>query len=425
MAPLVTIVDDKGDTAPVTGDVPLTPIQRWFFEHRTVSPHHFNQSHFLALRPDVDHTVLRRAVSALLEHHDALRMRFRHDGGWSQENAPVSAVDILQVVRTDDVEQVADAVHASFSLAEGPLLKAVLFDGPDPKLLLVAHHLVVDGVSWRILLDDLETGYDHGDLGAKTTSFRDWSLRLNSYAEEGAFDTELPFWSRTNDTPIPVDHDRTGGGVDSVSVLLDAADTDALLRGAPTTYRTGVNDVLLAACAWALSQWTGAERVSVDLEGHGREELFDDVDLARTVGWFTTMFPVCLDVPTGGWRDVVKSVRRQMRAVPGNGLGYGALRYLTGRLPAGPQPQVSFNYLGQFDSGGTESGLYRETLTSIGREQDESAPPEHLIDVVGEVGDGRLAFSWYFRTDRHTRATIEGVVAKFAEALRGIAGECR
>jgi non-ribosomal peptide synthase protein (TIGR01720 family) len=180
--------------------------------------------------------------------------------------------------------------------------------------------------------------------------------------------------------------------------------------------------VLLAASAWALSQWTGRSQVSIDLEGHGREDVFDEVDLSRTVGWFTTMFPVSLSVPSGGWRDVVKSVRRQVRAIPGNGFGYGALRYLTDSLPLVPRPQVSFNYLGQFESGGS-SGLYRAVLPSIGQEQDAAAEPEHLIDIVGEVGDGRLGFSWYFH--RHQRSTIESLVDDFASALRSIAGECR
>jgi non-ribosomal peptide synthase protein (TIGR01720 family) len=323
-------------------------------------------------------------------------------------------------------------VHASFDLSTGPLLKAVLFDGPQPYLLVVAHHLVVDGVSWRILLDDLDTAYNQAvqgkpiALGAKTTSFRDWSIKLNEHAANGGFDAELPFWEQMAAEELPMDHKSTGGTVDSVSFLMDTADTDALLRGAPTTYRTGINEVLLAACASALARWTGNQRVSIDLEGHGREDILDDVDLSRTVGWFTTMFPVSLDVAGHEWRDVVKSVRRQLRAFPGNGFGYGALRYLTGKLPAGPKPQVSFNYLGQFDSGGeTGSGLYRATHSSIGREQDATAEPEHLIDVVGEVGDGRLAFTWYYRTDRYTRSTMEHLVAGFEAALRQIAGECR
>nr|QEO73880.1 condensation domain-containing protein [uncultured bacterium] len=588
MAPLVSIDEGHDDRAPVVGPVPLTPIQRWFFTEREGAPHHFNQSHLVELRPDVSERALEQALGALLVHHDALRMRFDHDGEWTgewtQHNAPVSPVDVLQVARgVEDMEQVADSVHASFNLANGPLIKAVLFDGP--LLFIVAHHLVVDGVSWRILLDDLETAYGQAlrgeeiDLGPKTTSFRDWSMRLTRFTQDGGFDHELAHWSEcrihhsptlqaqtaaptsctensddhticiqdagrgaigdpdsdgedicvqhadsapcilhsddhticvhdagsenaevlnsdgkgirvqdaghpescalhsdddsicvqdggsedaggpnsdgegirvqstgdsvsctlhSDDPGICVQNGGCGGvgGLDSddegicvqsadgsVSCILNSEDTDALLRGAPAKYRTGINDVLLAACAWTLARWSGAEKVSIDLEGHGREELFDDVDLSRTVGWFTSMYPVTLDVPDGSWRDIVKSVRRQLRTVPGNGLGYGALRYLTDRLPAGPRPQVSFNYLGQFESGHAESLLYRDVRTSIGREQDPSAQQEHAIDVVGEIGDGQLAFTWY--CNGIDTSTMELLIGRFAEALRAIAEDCR
>ncbi|SMD26149.1 non-ribosomal peptide synthetase [Kibdelosporangium aridum] len=427
MAPLVTVIEaTEDDRAPVVGPVPLTPIQRWFFTERQGNPHHFNQSHLVELAPDVKVDALRSAFEALVVHHDALRMRFScTDGSWSQENAPISPAEILQVVSDVDMVGFADSVHASFDIGTGPLIKAVLFD--NQQLLIVVHHLVVDGVSWRVLLDDLDTAYHQAlrgspiDLGAKTTSFRDWSRKLTEHVQEGGFDQELDFWSGVRVVEMPVDHQGTGP-VDSVSVLLSAEDTDALLRGAPTAYRTGLHDVLLAACAWALAE---DGLVSFDLEGHGREDVLDDVDLSRTVGWFTSMFPVTLTVPDGRWRDIVRSVRKQMRAVPRNGFGYGPLRYLTDRLPEIPRPQVSFNYLGQFDSGGVSSGLYRAMKTSIGQEQDENAVPEHLIDIVGEVGDGRLGFSWYFRSDRYRRATVEALVEKFAQALRTMAEECR
>jgi non-ribosomal peptide synthase protein (TIGR01720 family) len=203
-------------------------------------------------------------------------------------------------------------------------------------------------------------------------------------------------------------------------------DTEALLRAAPVRYRTRVNDVLLAALAWALARWTGRDRVAVTLEGHGREDVLD-LDVSRTVGWFTTMFPVALTVPDGDWRTVVRGVRKQLRAMPGNGFGYGALRYL-GTLDApGPLPRLSFNYLGQFDSRAEDedASLFGAALPTIGTDHDPADPGEHLVDVVGDVTDGRLSFAWYYRTDRYERATIDAVAAGFAKALRGMAGDVR
>jgi non-ribosomal peptide synthase protein (TIGR01720 family) len=221
-----------------------------------------------------------------------------------------------------------------------------------------------------------------------------------------------------------------------VSVALGAEDTEALLRCAPTAYRTRINDVLLAALAWALARWTGRERVAVEVEGHGREEILDGVDLSRTVGWFTTMFPVALDVPASGepdWRALIKSVRRQVLAVPANGLGYGALRYLGApavreRLAAsGPGPQVVFNYLGQWDAQQREAGdgLFHAVHASLGQDHDPADRSCHALEVVGAVNHGRLEFSWYFQPDRCDQSTVEQVAGSFAGALRAIAQDSR
>jgi non-ribosomal peptide synthase protein (TIGR01720 family) len=206
-----------------------------------------------------------------------------------------------------------------------------------------------------------------------------------------------------------------------------------LLRAAPAAYRTGINDVLLAALAWALSRWSGRNRVSIKLEGHGREDVLDGVDLSRTVGWFTTLFPVVLDVPDGGdprWRDLIRSVRRQLRAIPGNGLGYGALRYLgppaaRDRLSQTESGRwIAFNYLGQWDArsqGEEGSSLYRAFHGSIGQDTDPADPGEHLLEVVGEVVEGELVFSWYYRSDQYAERTVASVAHDFVDALRRIA----
>ncbi|HEY0640037.1 MAG TPA: amino acid adenylation domain-containing protein [Pseudonocardiaceae bacterium] len=453
--------DDRG---PVVGPVPLTPIQRWFLDGGRAHPEHFNQSHLVELTGAPDERALRAALAALLEHHDALRLRFRLvDGQWRQHNAAVEPADVLADVltvrdlsavdaadRQAAMEAVADEAHAGFDLGTGPLLRAVLFDlGPRerPLLFLVAHHLVVDGVSWRILLDDLDTAYHQAlrgetpSLGARTTSFRDWAVRLGEHVAAGGLDHEREHWATTVSacaevlgaapaaTAAGTSATATGPGApaEALSVRLDAEDTDALLRAAPTAYRTRINDVLLAALAWATARWTGRDRVALELEGHGREDVLDDVDLSRTVGWFTTIFPVVLDVPDAEWRDLVRSVRRQLRAVPGNGFGFGALRHLGGLPVDGPEPLVSFNYLGQWDSRAQdqEHSLYHAVHTSIGQDHHPADRGRHLLAVVGEVGDGCLEFSCTFHPDVLDRAAAEAVAADLGHALRAIARDAR
>ncbi|SDO60984.1 non-ribosomal peptide synthetase [Lentzea jiangxiensis] len=454
LAPFVTELEaEPVNTAEVVGDVPLTPIQRWFFETRT-TVHHFAQSMLLELTADLDEAALESGLAALMAHHDALRMRFEHAGGeWRQHNAPVEPGAVLERYdlsaigepeRQAHMVKIADEAHAGFDLAEGPLYRFVLFHGDDmpaPLLFLTVHHLVVDGVSWRILLDDLDTAYRQAargeavDLGAKSTSFREWADGLTRHVAGGALDHEVDHWaSALGAAPLPVDHEEPtpGTAAAEVHVVLDAQDTDALLHDAPTAYRTRINDVLLAALASALSRFTGERTVSLDMEGHGREDVLG-ADLSRTVGWFTTLYPVGLTLPGDGasWRDLVKAVRRQLRTVPGNGFGFGALKHLGApdvreRL-AGRGPQVVFNYLGQSGSTTEEAsgGLYRTVLDPIGQDGDPTDRGPHLLEVVGGVAAGELRFTWHYQPDRHDEATVRRVAEDFLDALRGIAADCR
>ncbi|MCA1697124.1 MAG: condensation domain-containing protein, partial [Actinobacteria bacterium] len=291
VAPVVT------EQGPVVGAVALTPIQQWLFEINPVCPEHFDQSLMGELVEGVDLVALRAALGAVVEHHDALRMRFEYvDGRWRQDNTPVEPVDILQLFDLSDVdsEERASAiqkavgeVHASFDLGRPPLLRAVLFNfgaGRRPVLFVAVHHLVVDGVSWRILLEDLDSAYRQAvrgegvRLGLKTTSFREWARRLTAYATTGGFVGEREYWSGLSqgcDPVLPADDNgpNTVGSTRSVTVRLDPEETRALLQDVPGVYRTQVNDVLLSAVGRVLGRWTGRERVLVDLEGHGREDL--------------------------------------------------------------------------------------------------------------------------------------------------------
>ncbi len=455
LAPVVTVLDGAASAAPVVGDAPLTPIQHWFFGTQPANPHHFNQSMLLELRSDVDETALEAALAALLAQHDALRMTYRRDDdGWHQHNAasatgPALLLQDLAEVAGDEqlwtaLERAADGVHTGLDLESGPLFAAVLFRrgaGRRPYLLLVCHHLVVDAVSWRILVDDLVRGYTQAagggpvDLGPKTTSFRDWATRLAGHAADGGFDAELDHWQHAVEAVPPLDPADTGpDDGEPIVVELPAEQTEALVRTAPGAYRTSAGDVVLAALAWALARRQGGE-ARIELEGHGREDLLDGVDLSRTVGWFTTMYPVRLAVPTEeapDWRALVKAVRRQLRAVPGNGLGYGALRHLgaddaRARLAgAGPAAApVVFNYLGRWDAepAGEPDGLVHAAHGALGQDHDPGNARPHAVEVLGGVDDGRLRFGWAYRPDLVAGETVRQLAADFAEALRRIAAD--
>ncbi|HEY0092714.1 MAG TPA: condensation domain-containing protein, partial [Archangium sp.] len=402
----------------VVGPVPLTPIQRAFLESGLPRPHHFNQSVLLETREPLDAALLERALRKLAEHHDALRMRFvQVDGQWRQHNAgleqtaSVLQVDLSSVPETEQataLETEATQVQASFELSSGLLLRAVLFHRGSQRtgrLLLTLHHLVVDTVSWRTLLEDLESLYlalrkgEEPALPPKTTSFKTWAERLEAHAKSGALQPELSFWlgeGRPAPKSLPLDAhgENTLASARSLQVSLDAEETRLLLQEVPAAYRARLEDVLLAALAESLSRWTHDSRLRVELEGHGREDLFDDVDLSRTVGWFTSTYPVDLEVPTkASPGDLLRAVRDGLRLLPGHGLGHGLLRHLEGGDAAGAlralsPPQVSFNYLGQFDTLASGSTLFALAQEPSGSTRALEAVRRHVLEVGGLVLGG-------------------------------------
>ncbi|MFJ6183849.1 amino acid adenylation domain-containing protein [Streptomyces sp. NPDC092295] len=437
-------------TATVAGPLPLTPVQRRFFETYPTDPHHYNMSVQLELAPDTDHDALIRAVTAVMARHEALRTRFTGTGAErtqhivpASEPVPVARRDIFGVTARELAEvmdRAAAEAQASLDLTEGPVARAILFDGgagSAPRLLLVAHHLVTDAVSLRVLLADIHSAYRQARDGEPITvapvrtSFAQWAARLSAHTRDGAFAAELPYWKEVlehESTPLPLDGPgpNTVGTEAEFTVELDESETEALLRTAPAAFRVRTEDILLTALGASLSGWAGGEGVTVDLEGHGRGELFDDLDLSRTVGWFTSIHPVRLSVPGDQPpRARVKLVGRRLRAVPGQGLGYGALRYLQREpaLLAAPTPQVVFNYLGRFDDapGAAEGGPVRAVLPAVAQQSDHAERP-HLLDITGVVIGGRFRLAIRYSSVTHHEKTIAELSGEFLRELRALLG---
>jgi amino acid adenylation domain-containing protein/non-ribosomal peptide synthase protein (TIGR01720 family) len=445
----------QAEQGAAAGEAPLTPIQRWFFAAIRTDRHHWNQAVLLAARRRLAAPLLARAAQALLAHHDALRLCFVAAGGrWRQFHAAAAGAAAFACLdlaalpgerRQAAFEAAAAEIQAGFDLARGPLLRVALFElgGADAaRLLLVAHHLVVDGVSWRLLLEDLGAVYaqlvrgEPPRLPPKTTSFQHWAERLHEHARSPAVAAELDAWlaAATAVEPLPRDR-RAGRNCEAmrrtVRVELSPEETRALLRDVPRTYGARLEDALLAAVALAFRAWTGRSRLLVDLEGHGREEIFDDVDLSRTVGWFTTEHPVLLSVgEQAEGAAALRAVSEQLRRVPGRGVGYGLLRYLhpdtaiRRRLAAMPQAEVVFNYLGQFD--GTlatlaESSPWGPARESAGPLRGRRGERPYLFELNGSVARGRLLFDWSYSAELHDRATVERLARGFLAALRQLA----
>ncbi|WIX90410.1 non-ribosomal peptide synthetase [Amycolatopsis sp. DG1A-15b] len=414
---------------PATGPAPLTPIQEWFFA--THDPQRYTtMSMFVELTADVDEGRLREALHTVVDHHAALRTCFTRGGDrWSQVVLERGSAAVFRVVPDAGTEpEEALAAQRSLDVERGPLLRAVLFRGPRPRLFLTIHHLVVDGVSWRILLDDLEAAYRADVLEHTGTPFTHWARRLDEWVRAGGFDDDLPHWRGIPAAPpLPVDRggENTAESVRSVTSRLGQAETSALLREVPDAYHTQVNDILLSAVGVVLARWTGRDRVWITLEGHGREEVLPGEDLSATVGWFTSQFPVVLDIPGGGWSRILKSVKEQLHAVPRKGLSYEALRYL--RPGAGltdPLPPVSVNYLGQWNGVGHGTGLVQRWLDPVSPEQESGLTGDSLVDIIGSVDDDELELTWQYFANVHDEATIQRLADDLVATLREIIRHC-
>lgn len=455
LAAVVGTADDRlaAEQGKLEGHVPFTPIQHWFWEQNFQSPHHWNQSLFLLVRKRCNPRLLAQALHEISQHHDALRLCYRFaEGRWTQfyQEKAMCAFDYVDLagesmaVQRNVMEEMAAEAQASLHISEGPLFRVIYFDlgeATPGRLLFVAHHLIVDGVSWRILLEDFETVYEQIQRGeevrlpSKTTSLRQWGELLQQ-ASEQVDSEELAYWRSQLERPsvsLPADfpqgenRERTAQKLVS---FLDQEETEKLLTKVPLAYGTKLPEVLVTALVQAVNQWTGKQSICIHLEGHGRQELGERADLSRTVGWLTNLYPVWLDLAgQDSPGEALKAVKEQLRRVPRQGLGYGLLRYLADDkvraiFSKQPMAEISFNYLGQLDR------TFMSDLFCGEAPEDQGAPMAgelfrpHLIDVVAMVVEGRLQLTVWYSEAIHHRSTIEQWMNAWLQKVRLLIEHC-
>ncbi|MCK4259133.1 MAG: amino acid adenylation domain-containing protein, partial [Halanaerobiales bacterium] len=415
--------------AEVSGEVLLTPIQRWFFEHQFSHQHYWNQLNLFSLREDVDVKLLEDVFKKIIEHHDALRMGYNFENGQVQQfNLRFDEVDfelgLIELawdsyeVQKEKIIKISEEIQDQLNLETDLMIKAVLFDLGDngKRLLIIVHHLVIDGVSWRILLEDLENQYRsklQDKLPFKTTSFLEWGHQLNHFAETEILD--IAYWEKIN--PVQVkslskmeveeNHSRDFKGV---TVQVDQDLTEKLLTKVNLAYNTEINDILLTALTLSMTELMNCNNILLTLEGHGREEIIDELDLSRTIGWFTSEYPVYLEKQTT-IEKTIKSVKETLRRIPNKGLNYGISRYLQGneklqRL----NPEISFNYFGQLDGviEKTEESLLSNCSENPGRSIHYDNSHISLIEINGMILNGKLEL----RVDYNAKYVEEGLIEK-------------
>ncbi|UUF16684.1 non-ribosomal peptide synthetase [Flavobacterium panici] len=436
------------ETGFLAGDVPLHPIQKLFFKREYEAISHNNQSILLKVSKAITNESLVFGLSELVKHHDVLRMNFYKNEGSiypSQKyESSIPQLQVEQVLSLKDIPEIGTKYQADLDIFKGDLARFVLFatsqEEEENRLFIAIHHLAVDGVSLRILTEDfinLVENHSSGNkfsLPAKGTSYRQWGEHLRVYASTTTLENEYIYWKEvlSNYSPLPVDisYDKriSYEETEKIQVSLPSPLTHLLVHETNSMYGTEINDILISALSLTLSEWTGVPKVVIALEGHGREELFEDVDINRTTGWFTSVYPVCLDLSdVDDIGILIADTKDMLRNIPNKGIGYNVLQFESKSEKIKSDLSIFyedliFNYLGDFDN-----SFSKETKNSIGLALEPTGlniakqnvnPYKIAVDSI--IVDGTLYLDWKYDTKRYKKETIQKLANAYIAALEDI-----
>ena len=444
----------QAEQGTVEGEVALTPVQQWFLNLEMAHPEHWNQSILLTINEKLDPGIAEQAVLALLAHHDALRLTFyRENGsGWQARHGPLlnetpvvwqdfSGLEDTQL--SSRLQSELENLQSAFNLSMGPLLRVGVFwlgEGKGTRLLITGHHLVLDGVSWRILLEDLQAAIEHISTGRplflpqKSTSFQAWAQALKAHAASTDVLSELSYWLKLADgkaTPLKLDFPgRSNRECDTanVTVSLNQQESQRLVQAA-ATYHCDVQSLLLAGLVEACRGWSNTKIWQIELEAHGREEIDHRVDVSRTVGWFTAQYPLHIHIEEDGLAGAVRAVKDAFDQLPGHGLGFGLLSTyhpdpdIRQKLTKANRAEISFNYLGQFDGllgGDSRLGLAEEAR---GAERHPLNQRTAIWEITGGILGGCLQLDWTYSTELHRPETMRRLATAYQNALQTLVME--
>jgi amino acid adenylation domain-containing protein/non-ribosomal peptide synthase protein (TIGR01720 family) len=429
------------DQHAASGKAEVSPIQQWFFHEIQNHRNHYNQSVMLHFPKEFSRSSLNLIWEKLVDHHDALRSRFVHSGSaFFQEvgNIAWSSPFIIEeqfAFGQDLSEQIYQSSHhvqESLDFSSGRLAGFGLFHTPQGTYLLIAiHHLVIDGVSWRIILEDIDTLLGqmlNGEpltLPLKTDSIFSWSSGLNAYRQSSSFQQSRDYWQAVDDQPVELIPTSNTGltGRAQCQIHLDTETTQSLLKESQIAFGTQVNDLLLAAFSLAIHACYGTKTISIDMESHGRS-LLADVDVNRTVGWFTSIYPVVLKTATSTYAASIKNIKEHLRAIPQGGQDYLLWRFDNGHDKAKQSRQICFNYLGQFD---TDLQRRNYSLSDIGRAADrptdQSRPYEW--ELTSHVKGGRFMMALDYDASRHAAVAVQQFMSTLERELTSLVDFCK
>lgn len=435
----------------VTGEVELTPIQKDFFERRMSHKDRWNQAFCIYKEGGFNEETVKQVFEKIVEHHDALRMRFsnkegkvlQYNTGLNENTLTFDIYDLTNCINLyKNIEDVANCLQAGISLENGPLVKLGLCKTKEgDHLLIIIHHLVVDGVSWRILLEDFATGYKQLISGAniclpsKTDSFKQWADELKLYSKSEELLNELAYWKGINEASanqLPKDQwvsVRRFRDVRLEELILSTEETTDLLKNVHRAYGTQANEILLSILGLAIQEWSGLDNVWINLEGHGREEIISNMNMKRTVGWFTSFYPVVLTMSSGeSLGQYVNTIKDTLRNVPNKGIGYGILKYMSelekyDRKSFRYKPEINFNYLGQFGED-SYNDVFSLSDAPIGDCVDSNDETQYALNIICKVIDKKLSITFRYDRNEFKKENIVKLKETFYEKQKEVITHC-
>jgi len=459
IAKLASLIDHRlnsakevlGEQGVLNGESGLLPIQQWYFAKRHNSISHYNQSVLLKLNKTVVESDLIKMLESVAMFHDALRFKyFQLDGQWHQEYGNSTIVLHTEdfhlspsATIMDSITKIVNEQQKSLSLEKGNLVKVIWFKMPEVYqenlLFFAVHHLAIDGVSWRILVEDMEmilSGIKRNatsDFGFKTSSYRQWFEALKIYGQSELLLSQKKYWQQIVKNYVPLKIDKMYDGligikdVEVCKVSLNLDQTRQLLQEAPKTYHTEINDLLLCAIGLTITEFANSKTFVIGMEGHGRENISQQIDTSKTIGWFTSVYPVLLEIdPNGSLSDSIKRVKENLRKIPTKGLGYGVLKYINKEdVFQGSEPwDIVFNYLGQVDNAFQKNVWFKGRELIESEDINEYYEVSEKLSVNGYVQDGELVFNWSYSSLQYENSTIKELASAYIKNLLNVTEHC-
>jgi len=426
----------------VSGSVPLTPIQEWFFETHKTAPEYWNQNFKIKDLPEhIDKSIIQKLTNHLITAHHALRLSFGFkDDKWNAKVLNPDEIDAFISIDISDeeasnynskIEDTLIPIQENMTLEKGHLFKCIYFETGNyatNTIVLLAHHLVIDFVSWQIILNTYTTAIHNNILPeqvAATSSIKTWGNHLLELSQSKTITSEVEFWKQQTVPQATLPKDFDGDfpllekDISAVYFEVDQIVTHNLVTESNAAYNTKIEELLLTALIDVLSDWTGNNNMSLAMERHGREVIDSSIDLSNTVGWFTAFFPKSFNFEsTTDIASKIIATKEQMRQIPNGGVGYGILRYLTSQLGNVPYPNIVFNFLGKQTTGKNNiefsSHNARHALTER----------YYYLEINALIKDDVLSLNWSYSNKIHKPETIQTLIHSFNESLQHIVTHC-